>query len=78
MSKVSKALRLQFYRNEGKNLLHSGMETLLEIDETFLAALEEMVSIPEAPNNNLDGIAADAAATFVGKIYALNQYIQDL
>jgi len=78
MGKVSKAIRRQLNRNEGKNLLHSEVETLLEIDGTFLAALEELVSNPEVhmPSAKLDRIAADVAASFIGKIYALNQYIQ--
>ena len=78
MRRVSKALQRQLNLNEGKNLLHSDVEHLLEIDETFLAALEEMVGAPigAVSINTLTNVAADAAEAFVGKIYALNQYIQ--
>jgi hypothetical protein len=78
MRRVSKALRRQLNLNEGKNLLHSEVEQLLEIDETFLSALEEMVAAPAGLilSNVLVNLAADAAEAFVGKIYALNQYIQ--
>ena len=75
---VCKALQRQLNLNEGKNLLYSDVEHLLEIDETFLAALEEMVVAPigAVSSNTLTNLAADAAEAFVCKIYALNQYIQ--
>lgn len=78
MRKVSNALQRQLDLNEGKNLLHTQVEQLLEMDETFLAALEEQVSDPNGPisADRLERIAADAAASLVSKIYARNQYIQ--
>ena len=78
MPELSKALRNQLKRNESKNLLHAQVEQLLEIDPTFLAALEELLADAKASpaNFNLDEIAADAASSFIDKIYAINQYIQ--
>jgi hypothetical protein len=78
MPQLSKALRSQLKRNESKNLLHAQVEQLLEIDPTFLAALEELLAGAKAnpANFNLDEIAADAASSFIDKIYAINQFIQ--
>jgi hypothetical protein len=78
MRRVFKALQRQLELNEGKNLLHSEVEQLLEIDETFLAALEEMVAAPAGviSSEALEGLVNDAAESFVQKIFTLNQYIQ--
>ncbi len=78
MRKVFKALQRQLDLNEGKNLLHSEVEQLLEIDESFLAALEEIVADPNAAisTEKLDSIVSDAADSFVKKIFAVNQYVQ--
>jgi hypothetical protein len=76
--KVRKALHRQLKLNEDKNLLHAEGVQLLEIDGTFLAALEELVldSSGTLSIGTINKIAADAAASFVDKIYAHNQYIQ--
>ena len=76
--KVRKALQRQLKLNEGKNLLHPEGAQLLDMDGTFLAALEELVlgDRTSFTNETIGAIAADAAASFVGKIYSLNQYIQ--
>ena len=78
MSKISKALQRQLSLNEGKNLLHAEVGHLLEIDQIFLAALEELVSNPkeQLSSDKLENMAEDAAASFASKIYAMNQYIQ--
>lgn len=78
MRSVSKALRRQLALNEGKNLLHQEAASLLEIDETFLAALEEFLS-PQAealPKDTVERLASDAAEAFLVKLFALNQFIQ--
>ena len=78
MSKVSKALQRQLNLNEGKNLLHAEVGHLLEMDEIFLAALEELVSNPkeQVSSDKLESLAENAAASFASKIYTVNQYIQ--
>jgi hypothetical protein len=78
MRKLNQALQRQLNLNESKNLLHTQVEQLLEIDPLFLAALEELLASSEAgmASFNLAEIAADAAAALVAKIYAINQYIQ--
>jgi hypothetical protein len=78
MPKLTTALERQLKLNESKNLLHIQVEQLIEIDPTFLAALEELLanSATGAPGFNLDEIATDAASALIAKIYAINQYIQ--
>ena len=78
MSEVSKALQRQLNLNEGKNLLHAEVGHLLEMDEIFLAALEELVSNPkeQVSSDKLESLAENAAASFASKIYTVNQYVQ--
>jgi hypothetical protein len=54
------------------------MDQLLEIDTVFLAALEELLNRYEdgALVIMLEEVAADAAASFIDRIYEINQYIQ--
>jgi hypothetical protein len=77
LQKFTEALRRQFNLNRSKNLLNADVESLLEIDGTFLAALEELLADPAAASAlQGDDLAGQAAATLVERIYAVNQYIQ--
>ena len=78
MHKVNKPLQKQLDLNERKNLLHAGVAQLLEVEPTFLAALEELLSSPTdaMPANTLEAVCAKAADSFIAKIHSLNQYIQ--
>jgi len=77
IDRVRKVLRRQLGLNDGKNLLRADSAQLLEIDGTFLAALEELVSGPgdSLSDEIVDAMATDVAAAFIEKIYALNQYV---
>jgi hypothetical protein len=77
IDKLRRALQRQLGLNEGVNLLHAGGVQLLEIDGVFLAALEELVSggNDTLSNETVDAMAAAAAAAFIEKIYARNQFI---
>ncbi|HTX90849.1 MAG TPA: class I SAM-dependent methyltransferase [Anaerolineales bacterium] len=77
MQKFTDALLRQFRLNRSRNLLHTDVERLLEIDPTFLAALEDLLADPAAAAAlQGDALAEQAAATLVERIYAVNQYIQ--
>ena len=75
---VFRALQKQLDLNASRNLLHSDAERLLDIDETFLAALEGLAtgSAGAISCDTIDRMAADAATSFAARIQALNQYIQ--
>jgi hypothetical protein len=78
MQKLDQALACQLNLNQTKNLLHSEAERLLEIDPTFVAAIEELLGSPadEGDKFEVDEIAAAAADSLIDRILTINQYIQ--
>jgi hypothetical protein len=78
MSKLNQALQRQLKLNERKNLLHAEVQQMIEIDTTFLAALEELLmdTSAGAEHFDLDKLSADAASALIDRIYTVNQYIQ--
>jgi len=68
----------QMNLNGAKNLLHANVENILEIEPTFLSAMEELAAGPSAELSpaKLTDLAAGAADLFIRRIYAVNQYIQ--
>ena len=78
MRNLDRALQNQQTLNERKNLLHSQAEQLMELDPTFLAALEELITSPtiHLSDTQLDEISTYAANALIERIYSTNQYIQ--
>ena len=75
---LPEALTRQLKLNRSKNLLHSRAELLLEVEPTFVAAIERLIgSPPEAAGGfNAEDLAADAADWLIERIQSVNQYIQ--
>ena len=75
---LPEALVRQLRLNRSKNLLHSQAELLLEVEPTFVAAIERLIgSPPEAAGGfNAEDLAAEAADWLIERIQSVNQYIQ--
>ena len=78
MQDLPEALARQLKLNRRKNLLHSRAEQLLELEPTFVAALERLIgsSTDEAGSFNAEDLAVEAADRLIERIQAVNQYIQ--
>lgn len=77
MGTLSGALKRQLKLNEDKNLLSAHVETSLEIETTFLAALEELRSgAARIPDSRVEELTVEAASGLIDRIYAINQYIR--
>ena len=78
LRKLYDGLRRQLKRNASRNLLHRRTADLLEVDATFLAAVEELLAIPTGGLDSAAGqeLAAHTAAGLIERIYILNQYLQ--
>jgi hypothetical protein len=65
-------------RAEGTNPLHARAEDLLQVDPTFLAALEELLGgrAERVSDSDIRELSAHAAAALVEKMHAVNQFIQ--
>lgn len=77
MQRLNEALACQLNLNQTKNLLHSEAERLLEVDATFVAAIEELLSSPPdvTARFRVDEIAAEAADSLIDRIFTINQYV---
>ncbi len=76
--KIENAIQQQLKLNQTKNLLHSDISLLLDIEPTFLAALEEALKTPEPLllKEHLMRLVSFTAESLIEKIYSINQYLQ--
>ncbi len=75
---IENAIQRQLKLNQAKNLLHSDISRLLDIEPTFLAALEEALRTPEPllHKEHLSRLISFAAESLIERIYSINQYLQ--
>jgi hypothetical protein len=73
--KLTDALHKQLRLNSEVNLLHPDVRQLLEMEPTFLAALEETLAAPKlhVPEQHL---AEVAATSMIERVHTINQFIQ--
>jgi hypothetical protein len=78
MRRITEVLRRQLGLNEENNLLHPGAAHTIEIEPTFLAALEQALGDETLPvtEKHLAEIVSAATASLIDRIYNINQYIQ--
>jgi hypothetical protein len=75
MNRIIRAIRAQLQLNQTRNLLHDTAERLLELDSGFVALLEELALNPDEMPHAAD-MAALAAAAFLDRVHAVNQFIR--
>ena len=76
--RITEAILRQLRLNERKNLLHSDPAGLLEIDSSFLAALEQEVGTDSTAlsGDRFEEAVSLAAELMIDRLYSTNQYIQ--
>jgi hypothetical protein len=77
MTDISEAVNRQLDRNAAANLLYAHVEDLIQLDPTFLAAIEELLlkgsqSLPEKARIRLVSLTTKA---LLQKIWSINQFI---
>jgi hypothetical protein len=78
MTEISDAVKRQLDRNAATNLLYAHVKDLIELDQTFLAAIEELLlkgnqSLSEKAKIRLVSLITKA---LLQKIWSINQFIQ--
>ncbi len=76
--KIENAVQRQLKLNQAKNLLHSDISLLLDIEPTFLAALEEALRTPEPllHKEHLMRLVSFTVEWLIERVYSINQYLQ--